>query len=945
MSAFRLRSTFVWLMAASLLLVTLTLLALMRLSSAADSLSEANANRYESYLLADMLRQSSDDLTRLARTYVVSADPSYEQQYWDILAIRNGEKPMPEAYHRIYWDFVAAGDSRPRPEGAKVGLLDLMKKAGFTEAEFARLNEAKANSDGLVRTETIAMNAVKGKFDDGNGGFSKSGPPDMELARRLMHDKAYHQEKAKIMKPVDAFYVLMEQRTQAAIDQALVQKQRAQWLVWLAIVVNLLGVAAGLLYAYRKLVEVLGGEPEKLAASVRRIASGDYDTPLQLASGDRASVLAQVSDMQDKLKDGADLAAENARVRAALDAVSTGVMITDDKQLIQYVNPAQTKLLADAEAELRREQPQFNAQRLIGENLASLLNDANQARTIAATASSAQTIKLNRGSRRFKLVINAIIDRSDKSTGLVVEWADETEALAQREREIRIANERARINAALDGASVNVMIADNDRKIIYMNAAVIRMMREAEADLRKIQPQFSVEQMLGSSMDSFHRQPGHQANLLANLNGTHNARIVVGTRHFNLFANPIRNAQGERLGSVVEWNDITREVGIEKEVASLIQAANMGDFSRRIDMHDKEGFFKILSENLNSLMEVSDRGLSEVVNMLGALAQRDLTQRMDGEYFGAFGQLKDDSNATAEKLGEIIVQIKEAADAIRVAAREIAQGNLDLSRRTEDQADGLANTSGQMKALTDTVKQNASYAKQANELAHGASAVAMKGGGIVAKVVETMDEINASAKKVVDIISVVDGIAFQTNILALNAAVEAARAGEQGRGFAVVAGEVRNLAQRSAAAAKEIKTLIGDSVSKVDSGSKLVGEAGSQMQEIVASVKSLTNIMSEISSASDKQSIGLEQVNATIVQMDEMTQQNAALVEQAAASAQSMAEQSDLLADTVAAFRLNETERPSRTIAQTNRSLPAPTRATRNVKPQREPEGDSWETF
>ncbi|MDP1646522.1 MAG: methyl-accepting chemotaxis protein, partial [Thiobacillus sp.] len=253
--------------------------------------------------------------------------------------------------------------------------------------------------------------------------------------------------------------------------------------------------------------------------------------------------------------------------------------------------------------------------------------------------------------------------------------------------------------------------------------------------------------------------------------------------------------------------------------------------------------------------------------------------------------------------------IKESVDAINTASKEIAAGNNDLSQRTEQQASSLEETASSMEELTSTVKQNADNAKQANQLAIGASNVAGKGGAVVGQVVHTMSSINESSRKIVDIISVIDGIAFQTNILALNAAVEAARAGEQGRGFAVVAAEVRNLAQRSAAAAKEIKTLIGDSVDKVENGSKLVAEAGSTMEEIVNAIKRVTDIMAEISAASSEQSAGIEQVNQAVGQMDEITQQNAALVEQATAAAESLQEQAGKLAQLVDTFKLSQAER------------------------------------
>ena len=296
--------------------------------------------------------------------------------------------------------------------------------------------------------------------------------------------------------------------------------------------------------------------------------------------------------------------------------------------------------------------------------------------------------------------------------------------------------------------------------------------------------------------------------------------------------------------------------------------------------------------------------INKAVAVAEALAQGDLTHTFEAKPRNEAEQLLAALSNTAAQLQGLIRGIKRSAHAITTASGEIRAGNEDLSQRTEEQASSLEETASSMEELTSTVKQNAENAKQANQLALGASAVAVQGGAVVGDVVETMSSINQSSKKIVDIISVIDGIAFQTNILALNAAVEAARAGEQGRGFAVVATEVRSLAQRSAAAAKEIKTLIGDSVDKVGAGTKLVDEAGKTMQEIVTSVKRVTDIMSEITAASQEQSAGIEQVNQAITQMDEVTQQNAALVEQATAAAESMQEQAQNLTQAVSVFRL-----------------------------------------
>ncbi|MEW5893215.1 MAG: methyl-accepting chemotaxis protein [Pseudomonadota bacterium] len=468
----------------------------------------------------------------------------------------------------------------------------------------------------------------------------------------------------------------------------------------------------------------------------------------------------------------------------------------------------------------------------------------------------------------------------------------------------RVADENLRVKIALDNVSSNVMMADTERKIIYMNKAADNLFRSIEGDVRKQLPQFDAGKLMGTNIDSFHKNPQHQAQLLASFTSTHRSTVHIGGRTINIVANPVLNERGERLGAVVEWTDRTAEVAVEQEVAELVNAAAAGDFSRRLNPAGKEGFFLQLTEGINKLVETSERGMNDVAAVLAALSEGDLTRQMEGDYQGLFAELKNSANTTTQRLREIVSQIREATDAINTAAREIASGNADLSSRTESQASSLEETASSMDELTSTVKQNADNARQANQLAQGASDIALRGGEMVGEVVHTMGAIAESSNKIADIISVIDGIAFQTNILALNAAVEAARAGEQGRGFAVVAGEVRNLAQRSAAAAKEIKQLINDSVGKVDAGYKVVEQAGQTMQEIVQAVKRVTDIMAEINAASTEQSQGIEQVNVAVAQMDEMTQQNAALVEQAAAAAESLQDQADGLAKAVAVFKL-----------------------------------------
>jgi methyl-accepting chemotaxis protein len=437
------------------------------------------------------------------------------------------------------------------------------------------------------------------------------------------------------------------------------------------------------------------------------------------------------------------------------------------------------------------------------------------------------------------------------------ERADSDREQALRERTAAAANTRIRI--ALDRVSVGVMLADTDGTIIYTNEFGTNIFRLRAAEIRSQLPQFDAERIVGASFDSFHRVPSHQRNLLAGLKSTHVADIKLGGATLRVIANPVVDSAGRRLGTVVQWIDRTQEVAIEKEVETTVADAVNGNLTTRIREEGKDGFFKTLAVGVNRL----------VANMADAMRS-----------------------------------IATAAGEVGSGAQEISRGNADLSARTEQQASSLEETAASMEQMTAAVKNNADNAAQASQLALAARDQAERGGDVVQSAVAAMGEINCSSKKIGDIIGVIDAIAFQTNLLALNAAVEAARAGEQGRGFAVVASEVRNLASRSAAAAKEIKTLIQESVSKVDDGTKLVDASGRVLQDIVTGVKKVTDMVAEIAASSQEQASGIEQVNKAVMSMDEVTQQNAALVEQAAAAAQALTEQSANLASLMARYQV-----------------------------------------
>ncbi len=511
------------------------------------------------------------------------------------------------------------------------------------------------------------------------------------------------------------------------------------------------------------------------------------------------------------------------------------------------------------------------------------------------------------------------------------ELGDDPRAVAGLARRIAAGDLRGEIALRPgDEASVVAAMARVKQSIEGLVAAQLRMRGEHEAGRTS-------HRIDAGGFEGIFREVADGLNALVDGHLTVNRRVVDVVSQY---AKGDLSVDMDRLpGEMARITDAVDGVkrslqAVNAELGKLVQAAAAGDFSQRGEANRFEYAFGEMVSSLNRLMESADVGLNSVVHVLNRVAEGDLTSRVDAELHGQFAQLKADTNRTVDQLASVIGRIGESARTITTASKEIAAGNQDLSRRTEQQAGSLEETASSMEELTSTVKQNAENARQANQLAIGASDVAVRGGEVVGQVVMTMGEINEASRKIADIISVIDGIAFQTNILALNAAVEAARAGEQGRGFAVVATEVRNLAQRSAVAAKEIKALISDSVEKVGNGSKLVEQAGKTMEEIVVSVKRVTDIMSEISAASMEQTSGIEQVNQAVTQMDETTQQNAALVEEAAAAAESLEEQARGLVEAVAMFKVGDdvprtTERRGPNRATNVQRLPQGKLATR----------------
>lgn len=516
-----------------------------------------------------------------------------------------------------------------------------------------------------------------------------------------------------------------------------------------------------------------------------------------------------------------------------------------------------------------------------------------------------------------------------------------------------------RIKVALDNVSSNVMLADSTGEIIYANAAVIEMMSRAQEDIRQQLPNFDAHTIVGSNFDIFHKNPAHQQGMLDSLKTTYNGQIKVGIRSFTLIANPVVDDHGVRLGTVVEWGDITDQLTAEKAVEDLIQQATKGQLEQRLEEDLYTGFMKNIATGVNQMLDAVVEPLQEVKRVLEGLAEGDLTQEMTGEFHGEFAELNRALNSSMQNLAHMVSEIRGSGASITTGASEISTGNATLSQRTESQAASLEETAASMEEMTSTVKQNADNAQQARQLAADAQVLAEKGGEISSRVVNSMGDISASSGKIAEIIGVIDEIAFQTNLLALNAAVEAARAGEQGRGFAVVASEVRSLAQRSAGAAKEIKELINDSVKKVEEGGSYVNESGKALAEIMESIKNVTTIVSEIAAASREQAIGIEQVNVAVNQMDEGTQQNAALVEEVAAASSSLDEQAAQLQKLVSVFNVSgvdvksapaaavssDMQRIRKIATQGTPSVERPAKTTQSATVGVGNSGEEWEEF
>ena len=636
--------------------------------------------RYQSYLLADELRQSSDDLTRLARTYAVTGEPRYEQMYWHVLAIRNGEKPRPQHAQRIYWDFVAHTGQQPRLDGEQVPLQTLMQRLGFTEQELAKLREAQKHADALLHTETVVMNAVKGLYDDGTGKFVVKKEPDMEMARRLMHDQAYHREKAKIMQSIDEFFAMIDARTNATV-QGHVQRSQA---ILTAIIV--LGSAL-IVISVLSLVIIQRRVSRPLRHMVQ-VARQTVDTSLQLLT-------------------------------------------------------SEMKALAQGD---------------------------------------------------FSRDVTTAVQSLEVTTG------DEIGQMART-----------------------------------FDAVMARLQEAGRA-----------------------------------------CREMTATLHAML-----------------------------RETRALTQAAIDGNLAGRGDAEKFQGGYREIVQGVNATLDAFMGPINEAAQVLDDMAACNLTVRMEGEYQGDYARIKAALNIALDRLDRGLSQVATGAVQVATAGSQISAGSQNLAQGASEQASALEEVSGSLREIAVMSQQNALNACTARGLMDAARHSADKGTESMQRLSTAIDEIKRASDETAKIVKTIDEIAFQTNLLALNAAVEAARAGDAGKGFAVVADAVRNLAMRSAEAAKNTARLIEEAVHKAEGGVTLNQEVLRNLEEIVSQVHKVSQVMGEIAAASEQQQQGVVQLNTAVEQLNQVTQQTAVNSEEATSTAQELSSQAAEMRHLVQAFRLS----------------------------------------
>jgi methyl-accepting chemotaxis protein len=613
------------------------------------------------------------------------------------------------------------------------------------------------------------------------------------------------------------------------------------------------------------------------------VAAGRFDDDTASDSNDETGQLLQaMGQMQVALRQAAAEADINLRLKTTLEGVTANVMIADVDLNVIFMNRAVHAMLTTAESDIRKDLPNFQTAKLIGSNIDIFHKNPAHQRGMLAKLRDSYRAHIKLGGRSFSLTATPIFGASGDRIGTAVEWVDQTAEIAARALELQLMADNTRIRNALDSLPVSVTISNADAALVHATPA-------AKALLQLLcGPGFNADAFYGSKLSSLFTQGDVAARFDQAVQSGETVDLEMQGRQLRLLARPIVDAAGVRLGRVTQWVDRTEEIASEQEVADIVQAAGRGDFSGRVSTQGKSGFLANLSNGMNGLLATSEQGLGDVAQVLEAFAKGDLTQRIERDYAGLFGKVKDSANSTAENLTRVIGEVRAAADALTGAANQVSATAQSLSQAASEQAASVEETTASIDVMSASISQNSDNARVTDGMATKTSKEAVDGGAAVGQTVTAMKQIASK-------IGIVNDIAYQTNLLALNAAIEAARAGEHGKGFAVVAAEVRKLAERSQAAAKEIGDLAGNSVTTAE-------RAGRLLDEIVPSIQKTSELVQEIAAASAEQSESVTQIGGAMGQLSKATQQNASASEELAATSEELSGQAQQLQESIAFF-------------------------------------------
>ena len=608
--------------------------------------------------------------------------------------------------------------------------------------------------------------------------------------------------------------------------------------------------------------------------------------------------------------------------RSAVEGSGTPIMMVDRDLVITYFNNATRRLVEKNIDEFRRAIPSISLERLLGTCIDEFhAKPEYQRRILSDPSNLPYQADIQVGSLTFELNITAIRDGGGQYVGNNLEWSDVTESRAQ-------STKAASLFSMIDRAASFFMMCDRDFKITYCNPAVVEMLAQYQGELRKLFPGFDVRKLVGTCIDIFHKRPEHQRQLLSDTSRQpYKTELKVAGLEFGLNLTALLDAEGNHIGNAVEWADYNARATYSSQVTLLIDAFKAGNLSYRAELDKLDDVYRPMMEGIHEVIEAIVEPIQEASQVLDEVAQRNLTVSVKGDYQGDHAKIKDSLNTAVNNLAESLSQVNQAASQVASASGQISSGSQAMAQGSSEQASTLEEISSSLQEVSSMTKQNTANAQEARGLTEAANTATGKGVENMGRLSEAIERIKASSDETSKIVKTIDEIAFQTNLLALNAAVEAARAGDAGRGFAVVAEEVRNLAMRSADAAKSTSGLIEESVKNAESGVTMNAEVLASLKEINAQVEKVAQVTTEIATASEQQNEGIEQVTTAVEQVNEVTQQGAANAEESAATAEELTSQAEELLGLVATFKLDEQNqqgRPTYTNGRTVAGAPRP---------------------